>query len=183
MIMLIWSFWTFLNTLPIIENGRKAYRNWCFQSCWIASVATIECLVGRLCIVAFSGKVWKQTGPTMVSLNDFPGSFGMPSLLSNYSDWVYILLSKVFSSLWDNPKFLLKFWLNICSGFVPWLINKRKLSYCLSVDESNLDFWILLKKYRTFMCQAFSTEDHQTPRGYPLTRSTPTFLPCIRKYS
>ena len=32
-IILIWSFLTFLNTLPIIENDENAYRNWYPQSC------------------------------------------------------------------------------------------------------------------------------------------------------
>ena len=98
-----------------------------------------EGLVTRLCIVAVGGKVWKQKGPVMVSLNDWkfvwkqlrkfpirccPGNFDVHCLLFDYSYWVYILLSNVFSSLWYNPKFPSGFRLNVCSGFLPCLPNK-----------------------------------------------------------
>ena len=60
-----------------------------------------EGLIARLFIVAVGGKVWKQTGPITVSLNDCkfvwkqlgkvsihccPGSLGMPSLLLDCSE-------------------------------------------------------------------------------------------------
>ena len=41
MMMLIWSFLTFFNTLPIIENSGKPYGNWYLQSCWNAHIARL----------------------------------------------------------------------------------------------------------------------------------------------
>lgn len=118
------------HTETAIFNPVEMHLLWHFKS-----------LVTRLCIVAVGGKVWKQNGPVMISLNDCkfvwkqlgkfsirccPGNFEMPSLLFDCSNWVYILLSNVFSSLWYNPKFPSRFRLNVCYGFLPCLINKRE---------------------------------------------------------
>ena len=100
-----------------------------------------EGLAARRCIVAVGGKVWKQTGSIMTSLNNFkffwkqlgkvficccPGNFEIPSLLFDCSDRVYILLSNAFPTLWKNPKFLSRFRSNICTEFLACLINQRE---------------------------------------------------------
>ena len=141
MIMLLLSFWTFLNALPIIESGWKAYRNCYFQSCWNASVVT---LWGSGHQAMYRSSWWQSLEAKRPS-NGFPewlqiclktvaqifhcccpGNFDMHSLLFDCSYWVYILLSNVFSSLWYNSKFPSGFRLNVCSGFLPCLINKRE---------------------------------------------------------
>ena len=141
MIMLVWSFWTFLNNLPFIENGGIAYRDWYLKSCWMNLLLHFEGLAARRYIVAVGGKVWKETGPIMTSLNNFkffwkqlgkvficccPGNFEIPSLLFDCSDRVYILLSNTFSTLWNNHKFLSRFRSNICTEFLACLISQRE---------------------------------------------------------
>ena len=149
MIMLVWSFRTFLNTLSIIDNSRKAYRNRYFQSCWNASVDSLQGS-GRQAIYRDS---WWQSLEWNRSKNGFPkwlqissktvgqsfhlvcpGSIGISSLLFHCSDWVFILLSKVV------------FLSYICSRCLPCLINKRELSCCLSVKKPNLLFPVLSSK-------------------------------------
>ena len=149
MIMLIWSFWTFLNALSIIDNSRKAYRNWYFQSCRNASVDSLQGS-GRQAIYRDS---WWQSLEWNRSNNGFPKwlqissktvgqsfhlvclrSIRISSLLFHYSDWVFILLSKVV------------FLSYVCSRCLPCLINKRELSCCLSVEKSNFLFPVFSSK-------------------------------------
>ena len=66
MIILVWSFLTFLNILPIIEDGGKYTEIGISNPVEMHLLLHFESTVARLCIVAVSGRVWKQTGPTMV---------------------------------------------------------------------------------------------------------------------